>query len=459
MRYQLWLLVCLVATPAFATGAPAADDRYVVIISIDGFPAWALWDEQVPLPTIRELARAGAHARVMTPSTPSVTWPNHTTLVTGVHPEKHGVLYNGLLVRAGPGEPVRVDPRRDKAELVRVPTLYDLAHTAGLRTAEINWPCTRNAGTLDDSFPDVPDNVTHTTPRLRRELVQLGLLQDETDASLWRYSPVGRDHVWTQAAVHLIRERRPNLLLLHLLNVDGTHHNFGVDTSPGMTALAHADRHVRDVLDALDEAGIRDRTTLFIVSDHGFINTTHSIAPNVLLRQHGLLKTNDEGQITQARVQVVSVGGAAMVFATDPATRERDLREARRILEGAEGIARVLTPVEYSRYGLPLPASNEQVGDLFLAAEDGYGFAYGLTAGGEYVTPRNFGHHGYLADNPRMAALFVASGRGIRAGVELETVDNRSVAPTAARLLGLTLESADGAVLDAVLESNDYGRR
>jgi hypothetical protein len=116
MRYLLCFLVCLLAAPAFAAEPPREDGRYVVIISIDGFPGWALWDEQIPLPTIRRLASEGAHARVMAPSTPSVTWPNHTTVATGVHPEKHGLMYNGLLVRAGPGEPVHLDPRRDTAD-------------------------------------------------------------------------------------------------------------------------------------------------------------------------------------------------------------------------------------------------------------------------------------------------------------------------------------------------------
>ena len=58
---------------------------------------------------------------------PTVTWPNHTSMVTGVTPAKHGVVFNGLLVRE-PGVPPRVEPWRDRAEMVHVPTLYDVAH-------------------------------------------------------------------------------------------------------------------------------------------------------------------------------------------------------------------------------------------------------------------------------------------------------------------------------------------
>ena len=163
---------------AFANAA----DRHVVIISVDGLAAYLLDDPKAPLPTIRKLAREGAVVDGgMRVSNPSVTWPNHTTLVTGVRPEMHEVLANGVLVRGGIGVPVFVDPKKEKDDLVRVPTLFDVAHAAGLTTADVNWPCARSAKSLDDSFPDAPEAVTHMTPRLRKELIKLGLLADATD--------------------------------------------------------------------------------------------------------------------------------------------------------------------------------------------------------------------------------------------------------------------------------------
>ena len=86
--------LCLAAfCPLVATAEP-----HVVVISIDGLPAYLLDDPQASLPVIRGLAKEGAAAEDgMRVSNPSVTWPNHTTLMTGVHPERHGVLFNGLL--------------------------------------------------------------------------------------------------------------------------------------------------------------------------------------------------------------------------------------------------------------------------------------------------------------------------------------------------------------------------
>src|SRR5690348_49721 len=84
-----------------------ADDRHVLIITMDGFPAYLLNDPRAPIDTIRKLAAEGVNAEGMRTVNPSVTWPNHTTIVTGVVPEKHGVIFNGLLVRNGPDRGVR----------------------------------------------------------------------------------------------------------------------------------------------------------------------------------------------------------------------------------------------------------------------------------------------------------------------------------------------------------------
>ncbi len=191
----------------------AADERYVVLITIDGFPARMFWDAKTPIPRLRQLAEDGVAAEGLRVSNPAMTWPNHTTLVTGVRPARHSVLYNGVLLRDGPGLPVKVEPKRDQAQLVAVPTIYDALHRAGLRTAAVNWPCTRNSASLEDNFPDVPDSVLHTTPRLRQELVTQHILPDNTDATFRALTGPGRDEVWTGTACHLIRTRRPHLLL------------------------------------------------------------------------------------------------------------------------------------------------------------------------------------------------------------------------------------------------------
>ena len=103
------------ATPQEQTAA----SRHIVLISLDGFRRGRSMIRILPMPTLRALAGRGAIAAGMRPVNPTVTWPNHTTFVTGVTPAKHGVLFNGILKR-DPGVPPRIEPWLPHDEMVRV---------------------------------------------------------------------------------------------------------------------------------------------------------------------------------------------------------------------------------------------------------------------------------------------------------------------------------------------------
>jgi predicted AlkP superfamily pyrophosphatase or phosphodiesterase len=451
--------LCLISFFVLAAVMPveAASDRHVVVVCIDGFAAYLLDDSKAPVPTLRNLAKEGAVAeRGMKVSNPSVTWPNHTTIVTGVRPERHGVLANGVLVRGAPGVPVYVEPKKDKKDLVRVPTLFDLAHAQGLITADINWPCTRGADSLDDSLPDVPEQITHMTPRLREELINLGILADATDKWFAANSSAGKDLIWTETACHVIRTRKPNLLVLHLLNCDSTHHAEGAQSPPGYTANAYADMCLARVLTAIDEAGIRDKTTVLVVADHGFTLTPKAIRPNVLLRQNGLLTAGTGGKIAEARVHIVPEGGIGLVYCTDPTTAAIDAKRAQQLFAGQEGVAAVLGPEQFSDYGLPQPREYSQAPDLVLVAKDGYGVS-GSAEGETFVAlgieaKVPAGSHGFVSTETKMNAVCVLSGKEVRRGVRLKNVENIDIAPTIAQLLGINGFTADGRVLIDALD-------
>jgi hypothetical protein len=172
----LWVLLSIISFPrSGSAGSIPAKDRIVVVISLDGFPAYAFEDPTLPTPTLRRLAREGAMAEGMKVSNPSVTWPNHTSMVTGVQPEKHGVLFNGLLVRGDARELPKVEPWHDKAEMVRVPTVYDLAYKAGLTTAQVDWVAIQNPGTITWEFPERPK----VQGLIEKEMISEGLLTEK----------------------------------------------------------------------------------------------------------------------------------------------------------------------------------------------------------------------------------------------------------------------------------------
>ncbi len=441
-----WLSVCC---PSFAD---ESKHRHVVVICVDGLPAYLFNDPNAPLPTIRKLAQTGVVAEAMIPANPSVTWPNHSSLTTGVWPEKHGVLFNGVLERSAPGLPAKVNPYKDQADLIHVPTIYDMLHDARLTTAAINWPCTRNSPSLDDNFPDVPDAIKYATPRLIAELKETGIASAaELDGFAKLSTPI-RDRIWTQAACHILRERRPNLLLLHVLNVDGIHHRYGPQTPAGYSAVAYADTCVRDVVETIESAGLRDSTTIFVVSDHGFMAIPKTLQPNVLLRQAGLL-TVESNQLTSARAHAISEGGIAMVYLTVREQADDDRKTVMELFQKRPEIAEILTPADYEKHGLPQPHDHPQMADLVLVAKEGYGFSATAT-GDEFVvkSDNTVGAHGFLSSDAKMNATFVACGAGIRRGEKIGVINNIDVTPTIAKLLGVSWNAVDGIVLNQILQ-------
>lgn len=424
-----------------------AKDRHVIVISVDGLANYALEDSSVPLPAIRRLAANGSVAAGSQVVNPAVTWPNHTSMVTGVTPARHLVLYNGLPVRRGAGQAVRVEPWVDKPELVKAPTVYDAAHAAGLTTAEVDWVAIQNASTITWAFPERP----RLTDPIVKEMIADGKVREADIREFAKANIVWRDEIWTQAGEHIIENHKPNLLLFHLLTTDSCQHRYGARSLGGNTALTLADTRIQRLLNAVQRAGIRERTTVFIVSDHGFKTFHTSIHPNVLLRQRGLLR--ESGGNIECDAWVISEGGTAMVYVTQPERRTELVDKLRTEFSAIKGIRQVIGPDDFERLGYPLPQNSDRMADLVLAAEDDHSFS-GVTAG-EVITKvaddSSPGAHGYLNSDADMNAVFVASGAGIKPGVKLPLVRNIDVAPTVARLLGLEMKDVDGRVLTQAL--------
>lgn len=425
---RLWVLLLLSSLALTA----ADQNRHVIVVSLDGFPAYTLRNPAVPLPVLRRLMAEGASAEAMIPVNPTVTWPNHTAIVTGVNVAQHGVIYNGLPVRPGPGKALRIEPWVPKTELVQARTVYDAAHDAGLTTAEVDWVAIYRPPTIDWSFPEIPS----VDGKVEREMLQSGEVKED-ELRTWRQTNnLLHDDVWMRAAAHIIEQHKPNLLLVHLLLTDSAEHQYGAKSLGGDTALILADRQLQRILDAVDRAGIRDQTTIFVVSDHGFKTYHHLIQPNAVLRQKGLLRSAQDND-----GWVVAEGGTAMVYVTREEKRQEVLAAMR---EPMIGVSQVIAPDEYAKWGYPAPTHNGRMADLVLAAEPDYSFSGGFQGEALTNTTSPGGSHGYLNSDPDMNAILVAWGAGIR-HTQTGPKPNLDVAPTIAKLLGI--EFLKGSVL------------
>lgn len=458
------------AVPLSATEPVRAEDRVMVLISVDGLAGFYFDDPRAEMPNIRALAAEGAKAPLMRASTPSVTWPNHTTLVTGDHPARHGVVGNNYFDReAGKQVALIQDPIFDKDQIVRVPTIYDIAKSAGLRTAALGWPATRNARTLDWTVPDTKGDILdqYTTPSLLAECLAAHLWPEVAEPAAGNPGPTtgpARDGVrpigppraamteemLTDIFGMILERHRPNLALLHISFVDHTEHQYGPRSPEAYAAIRAADERVGRVWAQLrrDYPG---RATMFVVSDHGFSPIEHAILPNVILREAGL--TDVKGlRVVGGDVRVVSAGGAALVYVLNDARRAEIVARMPALFGNVEGVASVVGPEGFAELGVADPKLDPHAPDVILFAKEGYSF--GSTAAGamtQLEKPEIKGTHGHDTRLPDLHAIFVAWGVGIRPGAVLGEISNTDVAPTIAAIMGLPMPDVDGKVLREAL--------
>ena len=442
-------LAILPIEPARATEPHS--DQCVILISVDGLANFYLDDPKAHMPALHEQIRQGARANGTVCSFPTVTWPNHTTLVTGATPGRHGVIGNSYLDRDSASSiSLLPDPVFDKDQIVKVPTIYDQAHKAGLVTAGIIWPATRNARTLDWTVPDMFGNDSwekYGTPIWMKELRAAGLPIDSYGG--WVKEPTGgvqRDWLYARMAAHLFDNHPPNLLMIHLVEVDHVEHRYGPRSPEAYWSVSYADDRIRDIVEASKRSPFGKRTTVIVASDHGFFPIEKDIRPNVLLKKLNLI--SNEGK----RAYCLSQGGGCMVYVLDDEHRAEIMDELKTKLAEIEGVQKVLGEKEYTALGLPTPEADRRAPDLWLSAESGYSFS-NTDSGDDTVVARTSvgGTHGYLPDQPDMLGTLVMSGYGIKSGVELGKVSNLDVAPTIARLLGVELPTADGKPLEKAL--------
>jgi predicted AlkP superfamily pyrophosphatase or phosphodiesterase len=429
------LILAALAGLVHATGA-APPARHLVLISIDALRPEFYLDDAYAAPALRALVRAGSHARAVTPVFPSVTYPAHASIVTGVSPARHGVLFN--MIWSPTGGPSRW---YEEAGDLRAPTLWEIARAAGLTTAAVSWPSTLGAP-IDWLVPE-RDYYRRPEPvDVLREATTPGLFErlGVTPRPAMFKDIVQWDEFLASTTVAIIRGMRPNLLLVHLVQLDYFQHRGGRDAPELRPALARVDAHVGAIVAALREAGLADRTAVIVTGDHGFQDARRTVQLNEILARAGLLGGCPWIR-ADWRATAHVTGGSAAIFvkdAADAAPAEEALRREAR-----------------DRYTIVPRRQLDELGAMtgaVFAVEAAPGYAVAGACGDGLETSSRVGIHGFLPSRATMSTGFIAAGAGVRTGVALERIRLIDVAPTAVRLLGMTPPAMEGRALAEILE-------
>lgn len=442
MRHVSLGLLLLTASAGAAAGQPAAP---LVVVSIDGLhPSYVLEADRygLKIPNLRRLLAEGAHAAAVTGVVPTVTYPSHATLVTGVSPARHGIVANTTFDPLGRN----LGGWYWYAEDLRVPTLWDVAAAAGLVTASVDWPVTAGARITHNIVQywrtkgaDAPDDA-----KLKRLLSTPGLLA-EAERVLGPY-PAGDaytvedDRRRTAFNVHLLETRRPRLHLAYLSGLDTEQHETGPGSVKTLAALEEIDALLGQVRAAAEKSG-GGRAIVAVVSDHGHNRTDRELRLNEALRAAGLILLDASGKATAWKAYAWGSGGSAAIHLRDPQDQATRGTVAG-ILEGLA--AGPDAPIQKVLDGAAIRAAGAFPDAAFLVAAKP-GVRIGSRMEGEVLGPvLPGGTHGFLPENADMDASFVVAGPGVPRGRDLGRIDMRDVAPTLAALLGLPLPHAEG---------------
>lgn len=441
-------VLCLVA---LTVAGLRAESAMVVLISIDGFAAYHLKNAALDLPNIRALARQGVEAESSETVFPSVTHPSHTTLVTGVRPLRHGVLSNRVRNRET-GEEFHVT-NKPRTQMVRVPTLFDAARARRLTTASFYWPETKDDPSIDFNVPEVfadtnvPDKAA-VPDAVLRELRQAGVPID--DYYRFYHHPHlhgAADFALAEAAAYALGTRQPAFTAIHFLMTDIVQHEVGPDHYRSHAALSTVDAAVGVLVDAVEQAGLSDRTTFIVGADHGFATVEWQVNIAPLFETPELAgKVRAHGQGWTAFVELTP--------AFDPARDQPALDAAMARALALPGVAQVFAPGEFHDLGLPTYEESPYIRGQYMIVADIDTFLRvrsGDDSAARVRTDRPYHSHGYLPSHPKMYTSLVLSGRGIAAGRRIGHVRNLDVAPTIAHLLGLELPDMEGRVLTEAL--------
>jgi predicted AlkP superfamily pyrophosphatase or phosphodiesterase len=434
MRPLLGLAAALLLGAAPAAAGP------VLMISVDGLrPADVIEADKrgIAVPTLKAMMAKGAYATGVVGVLPTLTYPSHTTLVTGASPARHGVSNNLTF------DPLNINQTGWDwyAEDIGTPTLWSAAHAAGLKVANIHWPVSVGAP-VDWNLPQIWRTGHDDDRKLMRALATPGLLAG-MERELGPYAQgidesVEGDENRVRFAAALIAKEKPAFTTVYLASVDHNEHAFGPGSPEAIATIGRNDAMIGRLVAAARAA--EPDLTVVVVSDHGFQPLTTDVNILMPFLAAGLVTIDAGGKVTDWQAEPWFMGGSVGVVLKNPGDAALAAKVAA-LLAGLKadpdmGIAEVLDRDAIGRMGGPREAS------FLLAFKPGFEAGHDPRAAKQ--TPSAYkGMHGYLPSNASMRSSLFVEGPGLTKRGSLGEIDMRSIAPSVARMLGVTLSGGE----------------
>lgn len=436
MKAALLLVATLWAMPAMA--------EPVLLISIDGLrPGDVLEAEQrgLKIPNLRKFVKEGTYATGVIGVLPTVTYPSHVTLITGVSPAKHGVVSNTTF------DPLQINHGGWYwyASDIKAPTLWSAAAAKGKTVANVHWPVSVGAAGINWNLPQIWRSGHTDDAKLLAALATPGLITELEQTAGERYAPgieesIEGDERRGRFAARLIEAHKPYFMTAYLTALDHEQHLQGPGTPAAHAVLERIDAIVGKLVSA--ELAAHPGAAISVVSDHGFETIDRETNFFRAFIDAGLIKLDDKGAVTSWEAMPWPSGGTAAVILARKDDAALEARVAKLLADlkadPANAIAAVAGKAEIAKMGGNPDAAffiNMQPG----ATSGAFGGATAPLRG----TPKYKGMHGYFPAAKNLRSTFMIMGKDVRKGKSLGEIDMRSIAPTIASVLGLSMPQAE----------------
>ena len=432
----------------------------LIVISADGLVGEDV-EAMQSMPGFRKYFSHCARAESMRSIYPTITYPCHTTMSTGVYPDKHKIFGNLVFEPGGQKLPWKWFYKYNKWK----EDIFCAAHRAGLTTAAVFWPVTGCHPHIDYLIPEYwVQNDSQTLAQAFREggsseevmrIIEKNLSIAHVPGGEIRTRHPENDEFILVCTCDIIRQFAPDLLMIHPGNVDGLRHHFGVFGPEITRAVEDTDRYLQMVMDTLEETGLISCTNVVLTSDHGLIDIDRVIHLNQAFAEKGLLTADDSGKLISWEASALSGGTSALVY-LNPEAGDQAWEKTEKVLlelksEGTWGIGEIFTQEEIQR--------KEHLGGdfAFVVETDGHS-AFGdrlLPPAVTYFRKEDYrsgkATHGHLPDKGPQP-VFLGVGPGFMEDAVIPRARLVDGAPTYARLLGVHLRGADGVPMEGLLK-------
>lgn len=407
------------------------------------------------LPNYKKYLKGGSWIKKVESIYPSVTYPCHVTMSTGAWPDKHGIISNFDLSK-GIQNPM---PWIWMYEHVKTDDIFSAAKRKGLTTAAVFWPVTGNHPDIDYLIDEYwtqgpEDTIAAAFKRTGSDEDILKIIDRHQNKLVERVHPMC-DEFLIACACDIIREKKPDLLMIHPANIDAYRHHTGLFNDKVKVGIEETDKWIGQIMEAAEEAGIVDEVNLVLTSDHGQLDIKRIINLNVLFADAGLIKADENGNVISWDAYCLSNGLSALIYLKNPNDRELYKKITKILnewmLKGVYGISQIFTREEAKeKYHLDGCFS-------FVLESDGFS-----SIGSSCVTPlvsfcdtddyrcgkATHGHLPFKGPQP----TFLVKGPDFKEGIVVEQAKLIDEAPTYARLLGCSLKNADGKPIENILK-------